>query len=106
MNRTKEETQATLKSLFDQSKSVGNQTKIKAIKTEKGVKDTYQQHFLDALHQSYKRLRGTASKTAALKEKLKDMRENPTSPVWRISGMIRVTEPKFLWNSPMDLLQG
>jgi hypothetical protein len=72
--------------MFEQSKSVGNQTRIKQTKTESGVKDTYQQHFLDQLHDAYKQKRGAKAKEEALKAHLAQMQDNPTSPVWRIAG--------------------
>lgn len=61
-------------------------TKIQNQRTESGVKDTYQQFFLEKLFESYKGKRGRLVKQAALNAKVAAMPKITTSPVWRIRG--------------------
>lgn len=76
-----------LQSLFESAKSVGNQSKIKAKKTETGVKDTYLDHFLDAMASSYANITGRDRKQEALAHFLTSLPSNVTSPVWKILGI-------------------
>lgn len=56
------------------------------MRTESGIKDTFQIHFLDQIFSSYKNKRGRASKQTALDARLALLPDNITSPVWRIKG--------------------
>ena len=56
------------------------------MRTESGVKDTYQMFFLDKIFKSYKKKRGRESKQAALDREIETLPDIITSPVWRIKG--------------------
>lgn len=57
------------------------------MRTETGLKDTYQLHFIDQLFSSTKGKRGADAKEAAIQAKLQSFPDNTLSPVWRIKGM-------------------
>ena len=57
-----------LKSMFQLTKQVGNQTAIKNEKTKTGLKDMYLDAFLDRMAASYKDCRGTTAKQSVLDE--------------------------------------
>lgn len=65
---------------------VGNQTKIKDLKTSTGTKDTYLEHFIEKLAGLYKNKKGAAAKKSALDAQSARMPTNVLSPVWRIKG--------------------
>ena len=56
----------TLDSYLTQAKIVGNKTGLKKHRTETGIKDTIQEHFLEKLFASYKGKSGTKQKQEAL----------------------------------------
>lgn len=56
------------------------------MRTQSGVKDTFQLHFLDKLWNSYKKVRGVHKKQEALDAMIEDLPEIIMSPVWRIKG--------------------
>ncbi|KAK7006328.1 hypothetical protein R3P38DRAFT_3366987 [Favolaschia claudopus] len=85
--RNKTETTEKLKSYFVEASYLDSKTKIQKQRTETGVKDTYQLHFLEKIFESYKGKRGRASKEAALNARLASLPQNTTSPVWRIKGL-------------------
>lgn len=58
------------------------------MKTACGVKDMYQNVFLDSLFNSYKSKCGKAAKQTALDAKFGTLPPNTTTPVWRIKGML------------------
>ncbi|KAI6028188.1 hypothetical protein EDC04DRAFT_2869143 [Pisolithus marmoratus] len=64
----KEQSIDELKSMFTMASSIGNQTKIKNIKTSTGLKDRYLDYFLDGMASSYKKKHGNSSKQQALEE--------------------------------------
>ena len=84
--RSKKDTILNLKSIWDDYSTIGNKTKAERTKTEKGVKDTFQEYFLDKLYSSYKNKRAIADKRQALKECIQTMPEATTSPVLRLKG--------------------
>ncbi|KAF5341196.1 hypothetical protein D9611_006121 [Ephemerocybe angulata] len=99
------ETKSHLKSFFRDALTVGKQSAIKKVKTRTGVKDTFQNHFLEKIFESYKKKRTANTKQAALDTFLatlpmKDgLNEGDTpiaarlhvegmmNPVWRIKGI-------------------
>jgi hypothetical protein len=83
---TKEQTKDDLRSLFILSHSVGNLSSIQKEKTEKGLKDTYLDYFLDKISSSYANVRGLVHKQQALDQILLSIPSEPYSPVWRIKG--------------------
>ena len=68
------------------SKVVGKKTKVGDLKTEKGVKDTYLDHFLNSMFDSYKRLQGKDAWQRALDAYCGTLPATLISPVWRIEG--------------------
>jgi len=87
--RQKDETTDKLKSLFMEASKLGTQTKVKQMRTDSGIKDTYQMFFIDKIFRSYKKKRGKATKQAALDAQLEAFPDNINSPVWRIKGAHR-----------------
>jgi len=77
----------TLASFFNRAKEVGTKTILKKMRTESGVKDTVQEHFLDKLFASYKGKQGTQAKQAALDSAVQSLPPNITSAVWRLKGI-------------------
>lgn len=71
---------------FEKATVVGNKTALKNLRTEKGVKDTIQEFFLDKLFTSYSGKKGLAQKKQALDNAVRQLPNNITSPVWRIDG--------------------
>lgn len=84
---TKQRTIGILRSMFTQASTLDTKTKAKEMRTETGMKDTYQLHFLDKIFSSYSKKRGTAAKQASLDAELEKLPMNTISPVWRIKGM-------------------
>ncbi|KAG5219769.1 hypothetical protein IMY05_C4770000700 [Salix suchowensis] len=84
--RSKHETVNSLQSQFIYASTPGSKTRVKAMRTETGIKDTYQLHFVEQLFDSVKGKRGEAAKQAAIDAKLRSFPSNVTSPVWRING--------------------
>ncbi|KAG8919405.1 hypothetical protein FRC02_001686 [Tulasnella sp. 418] len=84
--RTKKETEKTLSTIFDLATQVGTKTAIKNLKTEQGIKDTYQDFFLDQLFSSHK---GTSGQRAEqlLHSAIDKLPINISSPIWRIKGL-------------------
>jgi len=76
-----------LGAFFNRAKEVGAKTVLKKMRTESGVKDTVQEHFLDKLSASYKGKHGTQAKQAALDSAVQSLPPNITSAVWRIKGI-------------------
>ncbi|KAJ7294046.1 hypothetical protein C8J57DRAFT_1042339 [Mycena rebaudengoi] len=113
--RNKKETTAQLRSFFDKASTLNTKTKVKAMRTGSGIKDTFQLVFLEKLFDSYKGKSGKKQKEAALKATLDSLPEVTTSPIWRIKGLDPHTDTpveilhvillgfvKYLWQ---DLVQ-
>ena len=77
--------------MFTTAATVGNQTKVKAMKTATGLKDTYLEVFIDRMAKSYKNKRGVEQKQNALDEFKQSLPVNVLSPVWQIKGMQNIT---------------
>lgn len=56
------------------------------MRTESGIKDTFQLHFLEQLFDSYKWKHGGEAKQAALNAQLNTLPTVTMSPVWQIKG--------------------
>jgi hypothetical protein len=104
--RQKDETTEKLKSLFAEASKLGTQTKVKQMKTDSGVKDTYQMFFIDKIFRSYKKKRGTATKQAALDAQLEALPDDITSPVWRIKGTHSSRQVHHLWGDSLQFWFG
>ncbi|CAK5274493.1 unnamed protein product [Mycena citricolor] len=88
--RNKSETVKHLNSEFlAASTTVDKKTRIKEQRTETGIKDTFQQFFVEKLFDSYKNVRGYEARQAALQAEARNMPSgiNAMSPVWRIRGL-------------------
>ncbi|KAF9070032.1 hypothetical protein BDP27DRAFT_1420468 [Rhodocollybia butyracea] len=85
--RNKHESVQQLKSQFTLAQAQGNVTKIKEARTETGLKDTYQNFFIERLFSSYKTRRGVDQKQTALNKAISDLPREMMSPVWRIRGL-------------------
>jgi len=72
--------------MFAEASTLDTKTKVQNMRTESGVKDTYQMFFLDKIFKSYKKKRGRESKQAALDREIETLPDIITSPVWRIKG--------------------
>lgn len=86
--RTKDGTLRTLQQIFAEASAVGGMTRSKTLKTNTGVKDTFQQHFTDRLFALGRKLRGRKSEKQVLLDLLvaDDFPDDIISPVWRIKG--------------------
>ncbi|KAI0258168.1 hypothetical protein BC834DRAFT_836247, partial [Gloeopeniophorella convolvens] len=85
--RTKENTLWELNAMVTEAGQVGNITKIKAHKTNTGIKDTFLDVFLERMYLSYKDKSGKVAKQNALDSFKHTLPENMLSPVWRIRGL-------------------
>ncbi|KAK0435377.1 hypothetical protein EV421DRAFT_1670609, partial [Armillaria borealis] len=79
--RTKEESMEKLRSQFVEAQTLGNGNKIKTMRTDTGLKDTFASFFIDKLINSYKGKRGD-QRQEALDKAIREMREEILSPVW------------------------
>ncbi len=84
--RTKVDTLKTIEEIIQSARHVGNQTTIRDLKTNSGVKDTFLDSFLDRLHLAYKSQPGNLAKQLALNNCLATLPRNIISPVWCIEG--------------------
>jgi hypothetical protein len=97
--RNKSETQANLSNMFESAKFVGNQTKIKSLKTETGVKDTFLDHFLDGMASSYSKIKTRTAKQVELDKHIVGLPDLSVvmSPVWRIQGQDEFSLPSIFF---------
>ncbi|KAJ3558207.1 hypothetical protein NP233_g11552 [Leucocoprinus birnbaumii] len=84
--RSKSNTLLTLHQIFQHSKTPGEKTKAKRLKTENGVKDTFQEHFLLKLDKFIKTLPPGSyqQKQEQIDQFVKSFPEHTVSPMWRI----------------------
>ena len=75
-----------LKTIWKNYSTIGEKSKGDKTKTEQGIKDTFQEHFLDILSNSHKTKCTILEKRQALAACLTKMPENTTSPVLRLQG--------------------
>ena len=75
-----------LKSYFTEALQLHMKTKIKKMKLNIGIKDTFQLYYITNIFNSYKSKQGTTAKQATLNTHLASLPKNTTSPVWRIKG--------------------
>jgi len=76
---------------------VGNKTALKKHRTETGIKDTTQEHFLEKLFASYKGKSGTRKKQDALDAAVGQLPPDITSAVWRIDGTFVCLQSVLSW---------
>ncbi|KAJ3915248.1 hypothetical protein F5877DRAFT_92367 [Lentinula edodes] len=86
--RTRTESCAELKSQFVEGSRIGGGASFKRMKTESGVKDTYQAHFIDKIQAIATRKGLSKDMKQREIERLKcSLPQHLTSPVWRIKGL-------------------
>ncbi|KAH9017678.1 hypothetical protein EDB85DRAFT_2076060 [Lactarius pseudohatsudake] len=85
--RTKAATLKKIEEIVQSARHIGNQTTIKDLKTNSGIKDSFLDSFVNRLHSSYKGLSGNLAKQLALNNCLATLPNNIISPVWRIEGL-------------------
>ena len=64
---------------------------MKTLRTDKGIKDTVQEFFLEKLFSSYKAKHGPKAKQDALNAAVAALPSDITSPVWRLQGFFYFT---------------
>lgn len=116
--RTKDETETTLKSLFEDAQRVGGKAAFKKLKTETGVKDTFFEFFANRLFAAPGKRRGVTAEEA-LYQVLQTLPKSVYSPVWRIKGPPALTQPASIlgeligpssigldphWDTPVEIL--
>jgi hypothetical protein len=84
--RLRHETEAKLRHFLEEACKLYTKTALKNERTETGIKDTYQEFFLERLFSSYKDVSGKGDKQKALDAAVASLPEKTTSPVWRIAG--------------------
>ena len=68
--------------------TIGEQTKGKKLKTTKGVKDTYQEYFIERIQKFTRNLRGNGrDKQRKINNFVGTLPANTNNPVWKIKGM-------------------
>ncbi|KAF8204045.1 hypothetical protein BJ912DRAFT_841196 [Pholiota molesta] len=85
--RSKKETMRQLNTYYEHAKTVGTKTMLKQLRTDSGIKDTVQEHFLEKLFSAYKSKRGAKAKEDALAAAVNALPDDITSPVWRLQGL-------------------
>ncbi|KAJ3846278.1 hypothetical protein EV368DRAFT_70052, partial [Lentinula lateritia] len=86
--RTRTESCAELKSQFIEGSRIGGGASFKRMKTESGVKDTYQAHFIDKIQAIAMRKALSKDMKQWEIERLKhSLPQHLTSPVWHIKGL-------------------
>ncbi|KAJ3933723.1 MAG: hypothetical protein NXY57DRAFT_1060372, partial [Lentinula lateritia] len=107
--RNRDETIIAIKTQFVHAETVGTAKKIKEMRTESGVKDTYQLFFVNRL------LKRRQNSNAEPLQASQSTTDNPMSPVWRIRGLdphsdtpveilhvVLLGFVKYLWRDVID----
>ncbi|RPD56808.1 hypothetical protein L226DRAFT_513548 [Lentinus tigrinus ALCF2SS1-7] len=87
--RTKDATLRTLQEIFQDASTVGGMTRSKKLKTNTGVKDTFQEFFSERLFAYGRTLKGSRSEKQSLLDMFvrTELPNNVISPVWRIKDL-------------------
>ena len=97
--RDRDDTQRKLKSIFDTACRVGGMSQAAKLHTAYGVKDTYQEVFMDKIFAVCRKLTGSiAEKQKTVDELVETFPPVVSSPVWRIKGMYCIIVPLILQN--------
>ena len=85
--RDKVQTMSDLERIYVLATSLGGMVKYKAIKTDNGVKDTYQEYFLDKSSDFIRALNGTVEeKQRKLEQFVGTLPKKPINPLFRLQG--------------------
>lgn len=96
MEYRKEVTSYDLQAVFAEAKQIGGKTQSKKLKTKSGVKDTYQDYFLDKIYNFTKDLRSKGTETKKqLNEFLAELPEQLTNLIWCLKGELRTNATTF-----------
>lgn len=80
-----------LRTMFQTASQVGGMTQAGKLQTQFGLKDTFQDFFVDKIFALGRKVRGsTASKQEAINQLIESFPAELTSPVWRIKGSFSV----------------
>lgn len=85
--RDHEDTQKKLKTIFQHARTVGGMLESNRLHTAFGVKDTYQESFMDKIFTLGQKLRGSLAEKQDQLDKLVKSFPPVASPVWRIKGV-------------------
>ncbi|ETW77160.1 hypothetical protein HETIRDRAFT_174197 [Heterobasidion irregulare TC 32-1] len=86
--RNAADTRSKLKTIFDTARTVGGMTELARLHTMFGVKDTYQETFMDRIFALGRKFRGSlADKQRKMDDLMASFPADVTSPVWRIKGL-------------------
>ncbi|KAF4617992.1 hypothetical protein D9613_012967 [Agrocybe pediades] len=85
--RTRAETMNILESYLEKAKQINTKTELRNARTDSGIKDTTQEHFLERLSKSYQGISKTKDKEAALDAAVSNLPHDISSPVWRLTGL-------------------
>lgn len=92
--------------MIEKSKQPGMLTKVRALKTDTGIKDKFLDHFLESMAKSYRGIRGRLPQANALNEFCATLPDNITSPVWRINGeaafICNIILMNLKWHTGLD----
>jgi len=78
---------ASLRSQIITAKAPAAANKVKSMRTDTGLKDTFQNFFINKLLDSYKKRRGVANKQTALNAAIAGLPQETMSPVWQLQGI-------------------
>ncbi|KAG8953004.1 hypothetical protein FRC03_011958 [Tulasnella sp. 419] len=84
--RNKYQSQKLLGNIFTTAAQTGGKTEATKLKTKYGLKDRFQEFFIEKLYKSIKGKNGRAASMAMTAE-LSKLPKNHSSPVWRIKGL-------------------
>ena len=85
--RRKEKTAACLDDIYTKAKTIGEKGRSKDLKRDNGIKDTYQEVFMERIFDFMRKFdKGREAKQRAVDEFAKTLPYQPRSPVWRIKG--------------------
>ena len=83
--RRKEDTIHTIRQIYTYYKTAGGKGIAEKLKTDKGVKDTFQEFFLDKISSAIKNKRTVSERNEAIVN-VSDLPEDPMNPVLRLLG--------------------
>ena len=80
---------AHLEQIFKTASTVGGYTKAKQMRTSTGIKDTFQDTFIERIKSFAKKLRGsTDERQRAIDDMIaREFPKDTISPIWRIEGL-------------------